>query len=46
MLSLTTKNIANLWRSVWNTPDNKNRLKIVVSTQSVNSDTTKRILAC
>ena len=45
-LSLITSNISTIWKSVWSSAANKARLKIVVSTQAVNADTTKRILAC
>lgn len=44
--ALITKNISDIWKSVWSSPGNINRIKIVASTQAVNADTTKRILAC
>jgi hypothetical protein len=44
--SLITQKVSNLWKSVWSTPENIGRVKIVISTQSVNADTTRRILAC
>ena len=43
---LITSNISTIWKSVWSSAANKARLKIVVSTQAVNADTTKRILTC
>ena len=44
--SLITQNVSLLWRNVWSSPTDSARLKIVISTQAVNADTTKRILAC
>jgi hypothetical protein len=39
-----TQTISSIWRPVFSaTPD---RLSIIVSTQAVNADTTRRILAC
>jgi hypothetical protein len=46
MYALITKNISTIWRSVWSSPENRARLRIVAATQAVNADTTKRILAC
>lgn len=48
-LGYMTNLISKIFREVFNTADNqinKSRLKIIVSTQSVNADTTKRILEC
>lgn len=42
-LGLRTNQISTIWRGVYG---NSNRLKMVVSTQAVNADTTRRILAC
>jgi hypothetical protein len=42
--ALITGNISDIWKSVWGA--DKSRVKIVASTQAVNADTTKRILAC
>lgn len=39
-----TQNIATLWRPIF--AGKPSQLQVVVSTQSVNADTTKRILAC
>jgi hypothetical protein len=39
-----TKKISNSWRKIFTTT--LTRLSIVVSTQSVNADTTRRILLC
>jgi hypothetical protein len=44
--ALITKNISTIWRSVFSSTNNKLRLKIVASTQAVNADTTRRIVAC
>jgi hypothetical protein len=43
---MKTQNISDIWRAVWSSPSDSSRLKIVISTQSVNADTTRRILAC
>ena len=45
-LSMKTQNISDVWRSIWSSPSDSARLKIVISPQSVNADTTRRILAC
>ena len=42
-LSMKTKNISDIWKAVWSADP---RVNIVVSTQAVNADTTRRILAC
>jgi hypothetical protein len=42
-LGQKTNNISTIWRGVYG---NDTKLHIIVSTQSVNADTTKRILAC
>jgi hypothetical protein len=42
-MGLRTNQISTIWRSVFGS---SGRLQIVVSTQSVNADTTRRILAC
>lgn len=42
-LGLRTNQISTIWRGVYGSD---NRLNMIVSTQSVNADTTKRILAC
>lgn len=42
-LGLKTNNISTIWKSVFGTDP---RLHIIVSTQAVNADTTRRILAC
>lgn len=42
-LGLRTNQISAIWRNVFS---NSTRLNMVVSTQSVNADTTRRILAC
>jgi hypothetical protein len=41
-----TQTISNLWRNSSIFSSNPSRLSVVVSTQSVNADTTRRILAC
>jgi hypothetical protein len=43
---MKTQNISDIWRSIFCTPAERARLQIVVSTQAVNADTTRRILAC
>ena len=48
-LGYITNKISQIFRSVFSASDkleDKQRLKIVISTQSVNADTTKRILEC
>lgn len=42
-LGLRTNQISAIWRGVYGSDS---RLQMIVSTQSVNADTTKRILAC
>lgn len=42
-LSMITQKISDIWKDVWS---HSSRLHIVVSTQAVNADTTRRILAC
>lgn len=42
-LGMKTKNISDIWKSAWSSDP---RVKIVISTQAVNADTTRRILAC
>lgn len=41
---MITQNISDIWKSVWGSQ--ASRVHIVISTQAVNADTTKRILAC
>ncbi len=43
-LGYVTRNISTVWKQAFS--DNPSRLVVVVSTQAVNADTTKRILAC
>jgi hypothetical protein len=45
-LSMITQKISDIWKAVWSQPSDKARLHIVVSTQAVNADTTRRILSC
>ena len=43
-LGLRTNQISTIWKNVFGSAND--RVKIIVSTQAVNADTTKRILAC
>lgn len=43
-LGLRTNQISSIWRGVFG--NGNSRLQVIVSTQSVNADTTRRILAC
>ena len=43
-LGLRTNQISGIWKNIFGV--SSSRAKIVVSTQAVNADTTKRILAC